>query len=84
MKISHKDRIPGRISSIRFINLLKSTIVFFFDPIQNGQPLAKAPQVRATNHEITLLAYELWLNREEQHGSDTQDWLQAEEQLKSR
>ena len=45
---------------------------------------AEAPHVGMTDHEVALLAYQLWLNRGKQHGNDAQDWLQAEQQLKNR
>jgi len=47
-------------------------------------PTAEKPQVGATNREVAQLAYQLWIDRGKQHGNDTQDWFQAEEQLKTR
>ncbi len=32
--------------------------------------------------EIRLAAYYLWKEKGENHGSDTEDWVQAEEYLK--
>ena len=37
---------------------------------------------RATNEEIALRAYDLFIQRGGSHGSDVQDWLQAEKDLK--
>ncbi len=38
------------------------------------------PEVR--EEEIQLAAYYLWKEKGENHGSDTEDWFQAEEYLK--
>jgi len=47
-------------------------------------PAAKAPQAPASAHEVSLLAYQLWLDGGKQHGHDAQHWSKAEEQLKNR
>ena len=39
--------------------------------------------VPPTHHDVELLAYRLWIDRGRHHGDDAQDWLRAEEQLKT-
>jgi hypothetical protein len=47
-------------------------------------PPPETSHIAATDHEVALLAYQRWLDRGKHHGSDSEDWLQAEEQLKNR
>jgi len=45
---------------------------------------ADSSYVTPTHHEVELLAYRLWVDRGRHHGDDAQDWLRAEEQLRTR
>jgi len=42
----------------------------------------ESPTMPPTHQDVELLAYQQWENRGRQHGDDTQDWLEAESQLK--
>jgi hypothetical protein len=44
---------------------------------------ADSSYVAPTHHEVELLAYRLWVDRGRHHGDDAQDWLRAEEQLRT-
>jgi hypothetical protein len=44
---------------------------------------AEPSNVPLTRQEVELLAYQLWVDRGKQHGDDGQDWLRAEEQLRT-
>jgi hypothetical protein len=46
---------------------------------QNHQPAAPAPQLSAD--EIAQAAYQRYLSRGGQHGSDFDDWIEAEREL---
>jgi len=47
---------------------------------QNALPM-DAPQASRTEEEIAHRAYEIFLRRGGNHGSDIEDWLQAEREL---
>jgi hypothetical protein len=42
-----------------------------------------SPQVRIPHDKIAMRAYEKWVKRGRPHGSDVQDWMEAEAELKS-
>ena len=48
------------------------------------QPRAtsRAKRTEPTNEEIATRAYEIFLMRGGEHGSDLDDWLQAEQELR--
>ncbi len=45
-------------------------------------PAKAAPRPEPTYEEISALAHRYWLERGGHHGSDAQDWLRAEKDLK--
>jgi hypothetical protein len=50
------------------------------EPVVVSRPKRHQP----TNDEIAARAYEIFLHRGGAHGSDLEDWLQAEQELKER
>ncbi|MBB5061571.1 hypothetical protein HDF16_006307 [Granulicella aggregans] len=44
---------------------------------------AEPSNVPPTHQDVELLAYQLWADRGHHHGDDAQDWLHAEEQLRT-
>ena len=44
---------------------------------------AEPSNVPPTHREVELLAYQLWVDSGRPHGNDAQDWLRAEEQLRT-
>jgi hypothetical protein len=48
-------------------------------------PTAKpaSPQVQIPHDKIAKRAYEKWVQRGQPHGTDIQDWLEAEAELRS-
>jgi hypothetical protein len=45
-------------------------------------PAKAASKPGATHEEISALAHKYWQERGHHHGSDAQDWLRAEKELK--
>jgi hypothetical protein len=43
----------------------------------------QASQVKVPREKIAMRAYEKWLKRGQQHGSDVQDWVEAENELRA-
>ncbi|ACF43933.1 DUF2934 domain-containing protein [Pelodictyon phaeoclathratiforme] len=46
---------------------------------KNDETIVENQELR--EEEIRLAAYYLWKEKGENHGSDTEDWLEAEESL---
>ena len=44
---------------------------------------AESCLVPPSHREVELLAYQLWVNRGRPYGDGAQDWLRAEEQLRT-
>jgi hypothetical protein len=42
-----------------------------------------ASQVKVPHEKIAMRAYEKWVKRGRQHGSDLQDWVEAENELRA-
>lgn len=41
------------------------------------------PHFQVPHEKIAMRAYEKWCKRGRQHGSDRQDWLEAEDELRA-
>jgi hypothetical protein len=41
------------------------------------------PPIRIPHEKIAMRAYEKWIKRGRPHGSDVQDWVEAENELKA-
>ena len=48
---------------------------------QPAQPVT--PVVKLPHEKIAMRAYERWVKRGRPHGSDSQDWMEAEVELKT-
>lgn len=51
---------------------------------QTAAPPARPQQAQPTQEEISLLAYQFYLDRGGEHGKDQEDWLRAEMVLRGR
>ena len=47
------------------------------------QPVGTPQQVKIPHEKIAMRAYEKWVQRGRQQGTQLQDWLEAEAELKS-
>jgi hypothetical protein len=47
------------------------------------QPTAAASTVKVPHEKIAMRAYEKWCKRGRPHGTDKQDWLEAERELRA-
>jgi hypothetical protein len=54
------------------------------DEIPVSAPPADAPQVEPSTEAIAQRAYEIFLERGGTHGNDSDDWLQAELELRAK
>jgi hypothetical protein len=50
---------------------------------KKATPPAEPSNVPPTHQEVEMLAYQLWVDRGHHHGDDAQDWLRAEEELRT-
>jgi hypothetical protein len=46
-------------------------------------PMSTTPSVKVPHEKIAMRAYEKWCKKGRPHGTDRQDWLEAEAELKS-
>jgi hypothetical protein len=47
------------------------------------QPPPVVPSIKVPLDKIAMRAYEKWCKRGQHHGSDVQDWLEAEAELRA-